>query len=223
MCFSAAASFTAAAVLTGTGSASVNIARRRQLGLGMTLLAAFPLLFGLQQFSEGVVWLGVYGITPPWLTAIGTALFVFAAYVMWPILGPLVGWLIEPEGTRKRIFAMFLAAGLAVGGYLAYAAIAHPQVPIQSHQWGGHLAYLNDFAYLPRIEILYFLTASIPLLLSSNRTAVMFAAVLSAAFVATWLTYDVKVLPSVWCFYAAIGSAVVLLGLWMEERREAAA
>ena len=223
MCFSATASFTAAAVLTGTGTTSVKIARRRQLGEGVMLLASFPLLFGLQQFSEGIVWLGVYGITPAWMTAVGTALFVFAAYVMWPILGPLAGWLMEPNGPRKKIFAAFLAAGLAVGGYLAYAAVMHPQVPIQAHEWGGHLHYLNDFAYMPRIEILYFITASIPLLFSTNRTAVMFAVVLSAAFIATWLTYNVKVLPSVWCFYAAIGSAVVVLGLWIDERREAMA
>lgn len=221
MCFSATASFSAAVVLTGLGTASVTFASRRRLGTGVVLLSSFPLLFGIQQAAEGVVWLGVNGIAPAWMTAIATGVFVFAAYVLWPALGPVTGLLIEPPGTtRRKVFAVMLVGGFAVAGYLAYAAIADPKVPFVNPEWGGHIHYLNEFAYLPFIEYPYFAFAATPLLFSSNRVAILFAAVLSAAFAATLMNYDREVMPSVWCFYAALGSAVVLVGLLMEDRRK---
>lgn len=48
MCFSAPVSFSAGAVLLGLGSAK----RPRELPF-----AAIPLLFAIQQLSEGVIWL----------------------------------------------------------------------------------------------------------------------------------------------------------------------
>lgn len=222
MCFSATASFSAAVVLTGLGAASICMATRRQMGAGMVVLSTFPLLFGIQQAAEGVVWLGMNGVTPRWMTSLGTAIFVFAAYVLWPAIGPVAGWMIEPPGWRRRLFAWMMAGGFAVAGYLAFAAIIDPKVPIIGGEWGGHLHYLNEFAYLPHIEKFYFAFAATPLLLSSSRTAVLFATVLSGSFLATMLTYDIAVLPSVWCFYAALGSALVLVGLALEGRRSPA-
>lgn len=53
MCFSASASFTAAAVLLGLGTVTMRRARsRRELPY-----AAIPLLFGVQQLLEGMLWL----------------------------------------------------------------------------------------------------------------------------------------------------------------------
>ncbi|RRJ46375.1 hypothetical protein EIM03_29860 [Pseudomonas aeruginosa] len=53
MCFSAPASFTAAAVLLGLGTVTMRRARsRRELPY-----AAIPLLFGVQQLLEGMLWL----------------------------------------------------------------------------------------------------------------------------------------------------------------------
>ena len=53
MCFSATASFSAGAVLLGLGTLTVKSAhRRRELPL-----AAIPLLFAIQQLTEGVIWL----------------------------------------------------------------------------------------------------------------------------------------------------------------------
>ena len=53
MCFSATASFTAAVTLSALGAATLTqIRSRREL-----LLGSVPLLFSIQQFSEGLVWL----------------------------------------------------------------------------------------------------------------------------------------------------------------------
>ena len=53
MCFSATASFSAGAVLLGLGTLALKTASRpRELPF-----AAIPLLFAIQQLSEGVIWL----------------------------------------------------------------------------------------------------------------------------------------------------------------------
>ncbi len=53
MCFSATASFSAGAFLLGLGTLTLKSARRpRELPF-----AAIPLLFAIQQLSEGVIWL----------------------------------------------------------------------------------------------------------------------------------------------------------------------
>ena len=53
MCFSASASFIAAAALATTGVATLRMASRPS----ELPFAAVPLLFGIQQFIEGLTWL----------------------------------------------------------------------------------------------------------------------------------------------------------------------
>jgi len=60
MCFSATASFSAGAVLLGLGTLTVKSAHRRR----KMVLAAIPLLFAIQQLSEGVIWLTFRYDTP---------------------------------------------------------------------------------------------------------------------------------------------------------------
>ena len=57
MCFSASASFAGAAILAPVGIYTLKAAWRKDRGyLG---LAAFPLLFGVQQGLEGGLWLAI--------------------------------------------------------------------------------------------------------------------------------------------------------------------
>ena len=53
MCFSATASFSVGAILLGLGTLTLKAARRPP----ELVLAAIPLLFAIQQLSEGVIWL----------------------------------------------------------------------------------------------------------------------------------------------------------------------
>jgi hypothetical protein len=53
MCFSATASFSAGTVLLGLGALTLKLVRHpREL-----MFAAIPLLFAIQQWTEGVIWL----------------------------------------------------------------------------------------------------------------------------------------------------------------------
>ena len=58
MCFSAAANFVGSGVLGTLGvSTLTRVKHRREL-----LFAAVPTLFAIHQFTEGFVWLGLYGV-----------------------------------------------------------------------------------------------------------------------------------------------------------------
>ncbi|MEM8792963.1 MAG: DUF6629 family protein [Pseudomonadota bacterium] len=221
MCFSATASFTAAAVLGATGAFTLGRSIVQKRPIGERTLASFPVFFALQQAGEGMVWLGIYGTLPAFLEPIAMGLFIFAAYVFWPVMGPVTGWLLEPPGPRKRMFVALILGGLIIASYLSFAALSKPQTPIAMEQWGGHIWYMHDFTYIPYIETLYFLTACTALLLSSNRVAFWFAVVLTGAFAITMWGYNINVVPSVWCFYAAGASLVIVVGLLDRERMPA--
>ena len=109
MCFSATASFSAAAVLVGVGALTLKSARRpRELPF-----AAIPLLFAIQQLSEGVIWL-TFSYEAPLLNAVMTYVYTFFSHVLWPVYVPVAVLLIEPSGWRRRALFAFVAAG--VGG-----------------------------------------------------------------------------------------------------------
>src|SRR5262245_59670977 len=120
MCFSAEASFTAAALLSVIGFAAVSETKRRK----EIFLALLPLVFALQQFSEGVLWVALeHGFYPSLWSQIAGGVFLFVAFVTWPVWLPLSLYLIEKEGWRKRVILATLMAGIlfAIGNLVAVA------------------------------------------------------------------------------------------------------
>ena len=83
MCFSATASFVAGTALSVLGVATLRTTRsRREIAF-----AAIPLLFGLQQIVEGVLWLS-FRFDAPQLNVAMTYLFSLFSHVLWPIFVP---------------------------------------------------------------------------------------------------------------------------------------
>lgn len=203
MCFSAAASF-AAAALTG----AIGIATLRTAGARRDIpLAAFPLLFASQQIVEGLLWLRLAEGSADGGAQVLGAVFMFYAEVLWPVLTPLALWLVEPESRRRWIVAGLLVAGLALAGYFLQAMIAAPFEPAIR---GGSIVYWHDAPHVPGIEGLYVLVTCGPLLLSSHPALKLLGAVLILAFLVAALFYFVALI-SVWCFFAALASGIVYL------------
>ena len=97
MCFSAIASFSTGSLLLGLGALTLKSVRRpRELPF-----AAIPLLFAIQQLSEGVIWL-TFRVDAPLLNAVMTHVYSFFSHVLWPIYVPVAVLLIEPPGRRRR-------------------------------------------------------------------------------------------------------------------------
>ena len=123
MCFSATASFTAGAFLAGVGTPTLkSVGRPRELPF-----AAIPLLFAIQQLSEGVIWL-TFRYEAPQLNVAMTYLYSFFSHVLWPVYVPVAVLLMEPSKWRRRALLVFVVAGITVGAYLLYFLVALPIV-----------------------------------------------------------------------------------------------
>ena len=111
MCFSATASFTAAAVLGATGGVALTKVKRKQ----DYFFAAIPVLFAVQQFIEGLVWmtLGQGLVTESF--AYG---FLFFAFLLWPVYIPLAVWAHERNPVRKCLLRYLIFFGSMGSFYL---------------------------------------------------------------------------------------------------------
>jgi hypothetical protein len=209
MCFSASASFTASALLFGMGALALYQTQHRR----ERLFAAMPIWFALQQFVEGLLWIGFKHPTP-WLTQLTTPVFAFFSHVWWPIYVPLAVLLLEPAGRRRQALWVFSLAGLVLGGALLTVLLTYP---VQARVSGQHIEYLSPH-FRPGLTMgVYLLTTTVSPMLSSHRLVRWFGVLSLLAFVAVyaaWATWFI----SVWCFFAALLSGVVCLHFFDRQR-----
>ena len=113
MCLSAGVSFTASVFLGVGGVAITRTAWQRNLRY--LPLALMPLFAGIQQFSEGYVWLGMTGDNPV-SVFFGAMGFMFFTWFMWPVWIPFCVFVLEPDTSRRKpwFLALFLT-GLLFG------------------------------------------------------------------------------------------------------------
>ena len=202
MCFSATASFSAGVVLLGLGALTLKSARRpRELPF-----AAIPLLFAVQQLSEGVIWL-TFQYEAPRLNTVMTHIYEFFSHVLWPMYVPVAVLMMEPKGWRRQALVVFVAAGFAVGGYLLYILFAFPVV---SRLTGQHIEYISPHFYAGVIMTLYLLSTAVSPMLSTYRMAKAFGYLALLSFAAVYYFYATWFI-SVWCFFAALLSAAIYL------------
>jgi hypothetical protein len=202
MCFSATASFSAGAILVGLGTLTLKSAcRPRELPF-----AAIPLLFAIQQLSEGVIWL-TFRYEAPLLNALMTHVYSFFSHVLWPVYIPVAVLLLEPSRRRRRTLLVFVTAGLVVGTYLLYVLVAFPVV---SRPTGQHIEYVSPHFFATTTMMLYLLSTTLSLLLSTHRTVKVFGVLALLSFAAAYFFYTTWFI-SVWCFFAALLSVLVYL------------
>ena len=206
MCFSATASFTAAAAVGSVGIATLWKAAGGR-DRAMLPIAAFPLLFAAQQAVEGLLWLDLARPAPGACRPLLTHAFMAYAEVFWPVFAPLAVWLIEPAPWRRRLILICLAIGAVLATYLLVMMIANPYVAAVD---GGHIVYRNGVTYPKGIEIPYVLATTISLLLSSHRMIQVLALVILAGFGVAYVSFHASYI-SVWCFFAAAASILVYL------------
>jgi hypothetical protein len=202
MCFSAAASFTAAAAVGAVGAITLWKARH---DYALLPIAAFPVLFALQQGVEGFLWLDLARPQASGCRPVLVHAFLGYAEVFWPSYAPLAALLIEPARLRRRLILLCLAIGVALSTYLLVKMIGHPYTASAAT---GHIAYKNTAWYPRGIEIPYVIATTISLLLSSHRPVRLLAVVILAGFAVAYGAYHLAYV-SVWCFFAAIASGLV--------------
>ena len=202
MCFSAPASFIAAAVAGSAGA--ISLARVR--APSDWPLAAMPVFFALQQGIEGFLWLNLARDPSSEITAALTEGFLVFALVFWPVYAPLAAYAAEPDAKRRLWIAICLAAGVATALYFFSALAADPRTAsIQDH----HIAYSADPNLPFAIRVLYPVATCLSLILSSHRAVALAGVVIFVgSIVSYWMYWNA--FTSVWCFFAAVASALII-------------
>jgi hypothetical protein len=183
MCFSATASFTASAALATIGLLTLTKTKIRH----EWMLASVPLLFAIQQLTEGLLWLALKrGVSfgPYWPTQV-YALFVG---VVWPILIPLGVLLTEPNRKRQLFVGIPLLLGIAIAFYslrsLAYDGVtAHIE----------HRCILYETPAYSGIYVIaaYVVATCAAFFFSTQRSMVRIGWINAAAFIAAFIFYRV--------------------------------
>ncbi len=167
-------------------------------------LAAIPLLFGIQQISEGMIWLSFRSDSSlPDVTL--TFVYSLFSHVLWPIFVPFAVGLLETVSWRKRALAACQIAGTAVGLYLLYVIV---QFPVTSRVLGQHIVYESPHFYILAVMTLYLTATCVSSLLSSWRVIQMFGALSLVTFLAAYAIHAAT-LVSMWCFFAAVLSFII--------------
>lgn len=194
------ASLAAGGFLLGVGTMTVKAARRPS----EVPFAAIPLLFAIQQLSEGLVWWS-FAHDAPVLNVVMTQFFSFFSHVLWPAYVPWAVLLLEPPGGRSRLLKLTAIAGMGVGLYLLYSMFEYP---ITSRPTGGHVEYVSPHFFAAVTMTGYLLATTVSPLLSNEGVVRIFGALALISFLLAYLIFA-RWFISVWCFFAAILSVVV--------------
>lgn len=201
MCFCAEASFTAGAVLSLIGVATLRSTRRKE----EVFFAMIPLLFGLQQFIEGLLWLS-FQYEERLLNVVMTYVFVLFSHVLWPAFIPFAIGHMETVPWRKKAIRGFQLTGIAVALYLLYFIVRYPI----TSEIREHIVYVFPHFHIPPVLVLYIAATCMSSLFSSQRIVILFGVLAFVLFVVAFWFYYVAFF-SVWCFFAAILSVVIFL------------
>jgi hypothetical protein len=225
MCFSAEASFGAATGLIPAGAYCLQAAARKNPRL--LPIAALPLVFGLQQASEGFVWVGLHHDDPQ-LTRLASLAFLFPALALWPFWVPFMMWFKEDRPIRRR-FLLGLTAASTVWFFVFYVPLVTGPAEMLSTEIVHHsIAYkypdLPLFQLVPPQvpNIFYGLTVVLPLVLSSDRRSVVPGLAVAVTAILCFVLFQYTFV-SVWCFFAAILAAYLVWVFWTLPETEAVA
>lgn len=203
MCFSAPASFLTAAFTGAAGVAAV----RRTTDWREIPLASVPLFFALQQAVEGALWLSLpLGAEDATCQALTHAFLIFAL-LFWPVFAPLAAYFVEPDPKRRRAIAACLAVGLGVSAYLLSVLIGSTH---QALLKAGHIVYETEPPPNGLVGIFYLVATGLGPAFSSHRAVNLLSIIVVIGSVVAWLAYW-EAFVSVWCFFAAAASTVIVL------------
>jgi len=203
MCFSPEASFAGGAIICAIGAVTI----RKVHKPSQILFASIPFFFGLQQFAEGLLWLTILLSQYQGVQKVATYIFMTMAQVIWPVLIPHSVLLMEGQERKKKVIKILLI----VGGVLSlYYVICLMSFHLNPKIVGYHIKYYNDFPEsLANVAFLFYLIATItPLFISSVKRINWMGILMSLSCLVTAIFFT-QYLTSVWCFFAALISAVI--------------
>jgi hypothetical protein len=203
MCFSASASFGAAAIIGTVGT----LCLKRVYRPAQIMFASIPMVFAVQQIAEGFIWLSLS--KPPfmnWQMQL-VMFFLFFAQVLWTTWVPLSLYLLEAEADRRKWLGVISIAG-AVCSALLGCRLLLSDVTLDIKD--GHIVYdVGSSRTLVLVSgVLYLVTTVMPGWVSSIRGSGVMASLLALSLAVTTVFFNDN-LVSVWCYFAALISVIV--------------
>jgi hypothetical protein len=205
VCVSAEASFGLAGVLIPVGVYCLKNAVQRDRS---TLpVATIPLVFGVQQACEGLVWVGIHRADAE-LTRLAATGFLFFALAFWLFWIPFCAVFLDPRPAAKSLLAVIALLGLIGGTVLFFPIVADhfgPQATVVRHSIRYDYASPPTARIAPEIvwHSFYLAIVALPLLIVKNKTLLWFSTALVASAVVSHL-YFLYAFASIWCFLAAL-------------------
>lgn len=209
MCFSAEASFIAAAVLMPAGA--VSMARAYKTDRRYLPVAALPLLFGLQQGFEGAVWMANGNAA---LVEHFSLAYMFFSWLAWPVWIPFSAYFLESE-RRKPFYLMLAIVGGMLGAMQYFPYFAHDGW--LTTQFMPHVIVYEGkelFDYIIGRHMTYSIYVTVvvgSLLLSCDANIRIFGLLVAAVLIVTYLFFSYAYI-SVFCFGGALMSLYLV---WM--------
>jgi hypothetical protein len=205
MCFSATASFGAGIVLSVIGVATL----KKVIHPAQIPFAAIPLLFAVQQVSEGFLWLALTYPGHAFMQDFTTYLFLSFAQVIWPFYVPAAILLFREKEKRKNIPKMLASLGALVSLYLAYCLLSYP---VEAKIAGQHISYGQDYpdALDNYSGALYILATVVPAFFSPIKYMKFLGTAIFISYIITQVFYSGYIV-SVWCFFASVISIIVFI------------
>jgi len=214
MCYSPEVSFGSAAGLLSVGVYTFRTALRRARWFWP--LAVVPCFFGVQQASEGFVWVG-FDRDDSRLVLTAATIYLFFAVAFWPTWFSVSAALIEPSDWKRRW--LFLWAALSTGWFFAvYLPMLKSLEATTVHVVGHSVRYETTdpgVAALDSVDVwmqrlLYALTVALPILAASPRKVLFVPVSLSlVSGVVAAILFDYA-FTSVWCLWCAFVSATLV-------------
>jgi len=198
MCFSASASIIAGTALTIVGRETLKKPKVKS----DYPYASIPLIFGIQQFVEGGVWLTI-GI--PAINHVIAFVYLVFAYVVWPVFVPIAILLMENDPIRKKIIKIFAVCGMIAGLMMLYSILSGP---IEAQIIQNSISYSSIGNFPQGLFWLYVAATCFSCIASSHRMVVLFGIIILASGFTAYQCYANSFF-SVWCFFAAILSFIV--------------
>ena len=220
MCFCASASFFLGTALLVTGGAALATVLRARKKNWLPF-AAIPIIFGLQQCAEGIVWIASSQQRLSGAVLPASYFFLLCAFVIWPAWIPFSVFLIEPDGKRKKILFFLKILGFSVSALLLIQLFSSD---IQAMAQGKHMYYLLTpknalAAFMAKIMqpaaaqilciVVYALATVMPFMISSWRLMQLFGASTAISCIATYTILN-SFFVSVWCFFSAALSVFIV-------------
>ncbi len=204
MCFSPEASFAGGVIISAIGVVAVTKVHKPS----QIIFASIPLFFGVQQIAEGFLWLAILNPEYLFLKKFATYFFLTMADFLWPTMIPLAILFMEENKKKRKILWALLSMGMLLSCYYLFCLISFDVTP---HISGFHIRYDNSF---PRplgyfAFAVYLIVTITPLFMSSIKRTKVLGALMFLSCLITGIFFT-QYLLSVWCFFAALISGVIL-------------